>query len=218
MDHKQRKINWSLYIITGIILAIGLVNLYSAAYFWGEEGIPSLFWSQLAWILIGLFLMIIATFTDYRIFNRFAFYIYIFINVLLLVSLLFGKIVKGTAGWIQLGPVSFQPTEFAKIACVIVLAKFYSEHPAPEGFSLKDMVRPAVLIGIPFVIIVLQGDMGSSLFFILIFTTIALFVKIQRNSLILLLVVALISGGLVYQFGLKDYQKNRKVKQAFGQL
>ncbi len=209
MEHRATKFNWPLLILTLAILLIGLINLYSAVYYWGEGKQASIFISQVIWIGIGLFFMGIATFTNYRLYYRAGFYIYTFINILLAVAFLFGKVVKGTSGWIHIGAFSFQPTEFAKLAFIIVIAKYFSEHTNPEGLSLKDLIKPLLLMLLPFGLIVLQGDMGSSLFFILIFATIALFIKIKRSTLLLILSIGIIAGGLVYQFGLKDYQRSR---------
>jgi rod shape determining protein RodA len=71
------------------------------------------------------------------------------------------------------------------------------------------MFKPAMLMLIPFVLIVLQGDMGSSLFLILIFFSVAMFAKIRWGTLILLVVVGIIAAGTIYQFGLKEYQRSR---------
>jgi len=203
------KFNWPFFYVTAALVVIGLVNLYSAVYFWGEEGTMALFWSQLIWMVIGLILMFVVSFIDYRLFHRTAFHIYIAVNILLLASLFFGKVVRGTAGWLQIGGFSMQPAEFAKLAFILVAARFYSDHPNPEGFTLKDMFKPAMLMLIPFVLIVLQGDMGSSLFLILIFFSVAMFAKIRWGTLILLVVVGIIAAGTIYQFGLKEYQRSR---------
>jgi rod shape determining protein RodA len=210
MERIFEKFNWPFFYVTAAIIVIGIVNLYSAVCFWGEEG-PSmgLFWSQLVWMITGLVLMFFVSFIDYRVFHRLALYIYIAVNVLLLASLFFGKVVRGTSGWLQLGGFSMQPAEFAKIAFIMIAAKYYSDHPNPEGFSLKDLVKPALLMLIPFVLIILQGDMGSSLFLILIFCSLSMFAKIRWGTIVLLLIVGLIAGGAVYKFGLKEYQRNR---------
>lgn len=210
MEKRFENFNWPFFYVTCALIVIGLVNLYSAVYFWGEED-PSMaiFWSQLIWMSIGLLSMFVVSFIDYRIFDRIAFYIYIAVNMLLLASLFFGKVVRGTSGWLQIGGFSMQPAEFAKIAYILVAAHFYSDHPNPEGFSLKDMFKPALLMGIPFALIVLQGDMGSSLFLILIFFSIAMFAKIRWGTIILLVIVGVVAAGAIYQFGLKEYQRTR---------
>jgi len=209
MKENFENFNWPFFGVTIALVIIGLVNLYSAVYFWGEGGTMALFWSQLIWMAVGLFLMFIVSFLDYRIFHQIAVYLYVAVNILLLASLFFGKVVRGTTGWLQIGGFSIQPAEFAKLAYIIIAARFYSEHPNPEGFSLKDMAMPALLMAVPFVLIVLQGDMGSSLFLILIFFSLSLFAKIRRGTIIFLVLSGLIAGGVIYQFGLKDYQRTR---------
>jgi len=210
MERVFEKFNWPFFYVTAAIIAIGLVNLYSAVHFWGEEGSSmNLFWSQLVWMVIGLALMFVTAFLDYRIFHRLALYIYIAVNILLLASLFFGKVVRGTSGWLQIGGLSMQPAEFAKLAYILIAARYYSDHPNPEGFTLKDMFKPALLMLIPFALIILQGDMGSSLFLILIFCSVAVFAKIRWGTVIFLLIAGLVAGGAVYKFGLKEYQRNR---------
>jgi rod shape determining protein RodA len=209
MKEHFENFNWPFFGVTIALVVIGLINLYSAVYFWGEEGTMALFWSQLIWILIGLLLMFFVSFIDYRIFHRIAPHLYIAINILLLASLFFGKVVRGTSGWLQIGGFSIQPVEFAKLSYILIAAKFYSDHPNPEGFTLMDMVRPAVLMAIPFALIVLQGDMGSSLFLILIFCSLAMFAKMRWGTIVTLLIVGLVAGGVIYQFGLKEYQRSR---------
>ncbi len=201
--------NWPLAAVVSLLLVIGLVNLYSAVYFWGEGGSTSLFWSQLMWSLIGLVLMFLVIISDYRVFYRIAFPAYIVICALLLLSIVTGSAVRGTHGWLKLGPFNIQPVEFAKIAYILVAARFFSDHPNPDGYSLFDLWRPGLAMLVPFVFIILQGDLGSSLFLILIFVSLSLFAKVKRRTLIACVIVGIIAAGGVYSFGLKEYQRNR---------
>jgi rod shape determining protein RodA len=201
--------HWPLAGIIAALLVVGLVNLYSAVYFWGEGGSASLFWSQLTWTLIGLILMAVVIFSDYRFFYRFAVPLFVAICGLLLVALIIGVAVRGTYGWIRIGPFSLQPTEFAKVASILLIARFFADNPNPEGATLADLWKPGLAMLVPFALIVLQGDLGSSLFFILIFVSMSLFAKVQRKTLILCMVVGLVAALGVYAFGLKQYQRNR---------
>lgn len=209
METRLTKFNWPFFFVTLALIVIGLINLYSAVYYWGEKGQSSIFWSQIIWITVGVIFLFVAAFTDYRVFHRIAFHLYVIVNILLLVSIFFGEVVRGTAGWIQIGGISFQPVELAKLVIVMVLARYYSDHPNPEGFSLKDMFKPAVLTLITFALVVLQGDMGSSLFIILIFFSLSVFAKIRTTTIVFLLIMGLVAGGVIYQFGLKEYQRSR---------
>jgi rod shape determining protein RodA len=201
--------NWALAVVVGMLLVVGLVNLYSAVYFWGEGGSVSLFWSQLVWTVIGLVLMLIVIVSDYRIFYRFAVPAYIVVCVLLALSIVAGTEVRGTHGWLKLGPFSLQPAEFAKVVYVLVAARFFSDHPNPDGYSLSDLWKPGVGMLIPFALIMMQGDLGTSLFLILIFVSMALFAKVKRRTLIACTIMGLVAAAGVYSFGLKEYQRNR---------
>jgi rod shape determining protein RodA len=201
--------HWSMAAVVGAILLIGLVNLYSAVYFWGEGGSTALFWSQLVWTLIGLALMGVVTVSDYRIFYRAAVPAYVVVVALLLLSLVLGDVVRGTHGWLKIGPFSLQPAELAKVVYILVAARFFADHPNPDGYSFVDLWRPGLMMLLPFALIVLQGDLGSSLFLMLIFVSMSLFAKVKKRTLITATIIGVVAAGSFYFFGLKDYQKAR---------
>ena len=210
MDRRlTENFNWAFFGVTMALIAIGIINLYSAVYFWGEGGSQALFWSQLIWTIVGLLLMGLVTIIDYRIFHRFALPAWGVICALLVVALIMGRAVRGTHGWIQIGPFSLQPTEFAKIAYILAAARFFADNPNPDGYGLLDLWKPALLMLVPFGLIVAQGDMGSSLFLILIFISMAMFAKVRRKTLIACALLAVLGAGAVYAFALKDYQRER---------
>jgi len=210
MDRRlTENFNWPLFGVTMTLVAIGLINIYSAVYFWGEGGSQSLFWSQLIWTGVGLLLMGVVMLVDYRVFYRFATPTYIAFCALLLLALLLGRAVRGTQGWLHIGPFALQPTEFAKIAYIFVAARFFADNPNPDGYGLLELWKPGLLMLLPFTLVVLQGDMGSSLFFILIFVSIALFAKVKARTIIVCAIVGVVAAVAVYSFGLKDYQRNR---------
>lgn len=201
--------NWQLFGVTLAILIVGLINLYSAVYFWGEGGSDALFWSQLVWTVIGACLMIVVASFDYRYFYRFSYVFFIIICSLLLLSLLLGHEVRGTHGWIKLGPFSLQPAEFAKLSYILVAARFFANNPNPDGYTLLELWKPGMLMLIPFGLIVMQGDMGSSLFLLCIFMSMSLFAGVKKRTIIVCSVLALVAAAGVYTFGLKDYQRDR---------
>jgi rod shape determining protein RodA len=201
--------NWPLFGVTMALIIIGLINLYSAVHFWGEGVTHSYFWSQLVWTMIGLIVMFVVMAFDYRIYYNVARPAYVIVCALLILSLVMGQVVRGTHGWLKLGSFSLQPAEFAKLAYILIAARFFADHPNPDGYSLRDLWQPLLLMIIPFGLIVLQGDMGSSLFLICIFVSMSLFAKVKKGTIVLCILVALIAGGGVYTFGLKDYQRDR---------
>ncbi len=153
--------------------------------------------------------MMVVVLSDYRIFYRAAIPAYIIVVLLLVLSLVLGQAVRGTHGWLKLGPISLQPAELAKIVYILVAARFFADHPNPDGYSLIDLWRPLLAMIVPFALIVLQGDLGSSLFLMLIFVSMSLFARVKKRTIIVATVVGLIAAGSFYIFGLKDYQRAR---------
>ena len=147
--------------------------------------------------------------SDYRIFYRVALPAYVVVCILLLLSVLVGTSVRGTHRWIGIGPFMIQPAEFAKIAYILVAAKFFSDHPNPDGYSLTDLWQPGLLMIIPLGLIMLQGDLGTSMFMMLIFVSLSLFAKVKARTIIICAIVGMIAAGGLYSFGLKPYQRNR---------
>jgi len=209
MAKRNIIFGWPLLGVTFALVAIGLLNLYSAVYFWGEDGSAALFWSQLIWTVIGSVLMLMVVFFDYRYFYRFAYVFFVVIVLLLALSILLGDQVRGTHGWLKLGPFSMQPAEFAKLAYILVAARFFANNPNPDGYSLSALWRPALLMAIPFSLIILQGDMGSSLFLLCIFISMSLFAGVKKKTIVICAILATVTAVGVYNFGLKDYQRDR---------
>ncbi|HPW45794.1 MAG TPA: rod shape-determining protein RodA [bacterium] len=209
MYKKTSTLSWPLIWVSSAIVLIGIVNLYSAIYFWGEGVSMALFWSQLAWTLIGIATVIFIAMMDYRFFYRFAFLFFGVACAMLLLSLFTGDAVRGTHGWIKIGSFSIQPAEFAKIAYILVAARFFANNPNPEGYNLRELWQPGLMMSLVVALIVLQGDMGSSIFILCIFVSMALFAKVKTKTLVICVLIAALAGWAVFNFGLKEYQRDR---------
>ncbi|MFH1654087.1 MAG: rod shape-determining protein RodA [Pseudomonadota bacterium] len=206
---KKFKINGVLFGAVMLLIIIGLVNLYSAVYNWEAGGTQSIFWSQLIWVLIGLVLMAVTIIIDYHLFESISIWFYILIISLLAAAVFFGVEVNGTRGWLKLGPFSIQPAEFSKLAYVLIAARYFGRHSFPEGIGFWELWKPALLVVIPFGLIIAQGDLGSAAFLVMIFGTFALFGGMKKKALIFLVVFALVGAIVVSTFFLKGYQRSR---------
>lgn len=205
----SKGFRWSILVPTLMLAGIGLLNLYSALHSWGDTSYLHLFWMQCVWVGIGILLMMALMFFDYRFLDQIGWYLYILSNILLLLVLFFGKEVAGHRSWLGIGSLGIQPTEIAKLALVFALAKFFTNNPNPGGFTFGDLLKPALITFVPMTLIVLQGDFGSAMFFVLILFSFAWFAKIRGRTLFSLFTIGLVVSLFLYFFALSGYQRAR---------
>ena len=168
MYQEKIKVDW---VTIGLYLAImlfGWLNIYAAGY---NADHASLFdfsvqhGKQIIWIVSALLLAVVIVFTEPRVFSNTAYPIYGLVIGLLVLTLFLAVTVNGGKSWIDLGFFRFQPSEFAKFATALAVAKYLSA----IGIDMRDMrtkVVAAVLIVVPAALIFLQHDTGSALVFI----------------------------------------------------
>jgi rod shape determining protein RodA len=200
--------DWGLLLLTLSIGAAGLVALYSALSAGAVEPEIVLFKKQLIWFGGGLGVMIFCFLFDYKQFERFANVIYLVSVGSLTAVLFFGKYVGGSQRWLSLGPFSIQPSEMAKVAVIIVLARYFAKIINIEGLALRDLITPVFLTAVPFALVVRQPDLGTAMVIALIAGTMTLFAKIQRRTLGWLIATFTLLVPLVWFF-LRGYQKQR---------
>ncbi len=201
--------DWGLLGITLVLGSIGIVTLYSAVIPGTLEAHKMLYIKQLIWYSAGFVVMTVCFVFSYRNLDQWSHIIYAFSMILLVMVLVFGKVISGSQRWLALGPISIQPSEIAKIAVIIALAKYYSRHTTKKGFSLKELAIPFFITAVPFVLIVREPDLGTAMLVALISGTITMFVKIERKSKIILIGAGSVTVLLGWFFLLKEYQIER---------
>jgi rod shape determining protein RodA len=200
--------DWGLLLLTVIICTMGLLSLHSAVSAGLDGADRSFFLKQMVWYGAGFVTIGFVMVVDYRNIDRWSYIIYGGIIVMLIGVLGFGKLAGGSRRWLVLGPVSIQPSEMAKLAVIIILARYFSRRVKPQGFSLRELIYPSILILLPFLLIVNQPDLGTGLTVILISGSMTLFVKIERRTFIFLGLLGSIAMPMVWFF-LKEYQQQR---------
>jgi len=199
--------DWTLVGLVLILASIGILNLYSITADWEISGTP-VYLKQIFWLLIGLVLMMTIAFVEYRLYSDFAYIAYAVALLFLVVVLAYGMITSGAQRWIRIGFINFQPSEFVKVTFVLALAKFFRRPMGREGYSLRHLGLPFLLLIIPMILILKQPDLGTAIILLLVFFSTLLFVKIRWSSLVALVVVGASVLPLVWRF-LKEYQKKR---------
>lgn len=157
--------NINPWIVCGylLLLLLGWLNLYATTYT-EELTLPS-YQKQLIWIAASFILALIILTIDANFYESFANIIYIVFMVTLLAVLVFGASHKGARSWFNIGSFAFQPTEFAKFATALFMAKFLSNSQKKIN-HLKTFMNVAGIIFLPMLLISLQPDPGSAIVFI----------------------------------------------------
>lgn len=159
-------LDWPLFISFLLMLIMGLATVYSVAY---TPEDPSLFdldkqyGKQSIWIGISLFLGLLVFLIDSDIYRKFAFPIYLF-TLLLLVIVLFMPPINGARAWIGIGSMGIQPAEFSKIASSLLIAKYISELSLKQQ-TIASVSRAIAIILVPMILILLQPDAGTFVVF-----------------------------------------------------
>lgn len=203
-----QNFDWVLLLLLLVQAGISILNLYSATYPIREMGGSEIFFKQIYWFLIGLAVLLLATTFNYFALERLAYPIYFFTIGLLALVLFVGRVTSGSQRWLALGPISFQPSELAKIVMVLVLAKFFSERSDFKEYRLRDLWQPFMLTALPCFLILKEPDLGTALFLALISISMVLIARVRWRSLLLLAGSFGLSAPVIW-FGLKEYQQKR---------
>ncbi len=208
-EEEFKWLKWIPLILEIVILSIGMMNLLSATGV--EDKSLGLWKNQAVSIGLGTVVTLILQFPHYSFLSRLAYLIYIGNMGLLIAVLAFGKSSLGAKRWINLGGFSLQPSELMKLSMVIFLAKYFENKNTTQGMKLTDLIVPSLFVVIPVSFIIVQPDLGTAMIILLVYGSMLLFLKIQPKILLLLSVVAAISLPVVYNYGLKPYQRQRIV-------
>jgi rod shape determining protein RodA len=204
--HFPRHVAW----IVLSICAIGIWNLASAAKTTGAEGATPIWKLQLLFMAVFALVAVGATLLDYRNYQRFAWIFYALIVVLLVLVMLKGKRVMGARRWIGFGPFNLQPSELAKLAVMLALARWLHDDAErrKEPYGLRHLAVPLVIILVPAALVKLQPDLGTALIVAGSGFTMLLFAPVRWRSIAVLGAVAVIGVAVGYPH-LKPYQKKR---------
>lgn len=206
-QYKLRDYNFRLVFALLVLTSLGVLLVGSAE--------PALRNRQLAGMILGVVAMVIVSLMDFSWILNFNWIMYAGNLALLLFVILFGKDANGAQRWINIAGIQFQPTELAKIVIILFFAKFFMDHEEDLN-TLHTLVKSAVLIALPLVLILIQPDLKNTitiaiLFCILLYVA-GLSYKIIGGALLIAVPLAVIFLFIVVQPDqklLKPYQRSR---------
>jgi len=156
--HSNAMLDWVLILVTTLLFAMGLISIYSATY---DAGMSEYFTKQLLFGIVGGGVMIAIMFMPERWLFDYAYILYGIAMLLLIAVIVIGKTVYGSKSWLTIGPITFQPSEFGKIATLLAVARSISSR-GRDLSSWSDLIMPIILFVIPIGLIMLEPDFGSA--------------------------------------------------------
>lgn len=144
---------------------------------------------------------------DYKILQRYGNHFYVFNLILLILVMLVGQTALGAQRWIALGPISIQPSEFSKLIMIIALAAMLEKRGGKIN-TITDLAPVATYVGVPFLLVLKQPDLGTSLVFLAIFFGMVFVAGVRLRLLLGIFGAGLAAMPVLWHF-LKDYQKMR---------
>lgn len=190
-----------------LLMLLGLLSLFSLR----DVGSYPFFGRQIIWALVGLCVLVGASFIDFRIFRTqtlAVLLLYVISIFLLIAVLLIHFKVRGVESWLPLGSIFLQPVEIAKLALIILFAKFFSKRHV-EIYRIRHLMVSGAYLLLPLSLVLLQPDLGSAIVLVAIWIAIIVFsgMKLRHFFFLLLIGVAILWGA--WYFGFEPYQKVR---------
>jgi rod shape determining protein RodA len=172
-DSLSGDIDWITVLLYFSLVVFGWVTIYSAVFQEENQNIFSPLTNsgkQFQWMIVSSILALVILIIDSRFFSTFAYPIFGAMCVILVGVIFFGVKVKGQQNWIRIGGFQMQPSELAKFVTCLALAKYLS------GLNVdvrkwKDKLRVFAIIGLPMLIVLIQGDTGSAIVFVALVLT-----------------------------------------------
>ena len=171
-----------------LLTIIGVMSIFSSNVNAEHAIVSSDYLKQILWAVVGLVLMLTLVAIDYRQLKDFSVILYIFFIALLVYTRIFGKVVNGARSWIGIGELGIQPSEFMKIATILLLAR-YLDNSDHEG-DAKRIAKSLAIVLLPVALILISPDLGTSLVFFPILFFMLVVAGIERSLLIFIIAAA----------------------------
>jgi len=202
-----KKLDWVMVVSIFLLCLIGLTSIFSTSF----NKDKTFFIKQAIFIVAGFFLMLVLAFLDYRFFRNhpsLLLALYILSVLLLAILLLLGIKTRGAVSWFRIGPINFEPVEFAKLVMILILAQYFSLRHI-ELYRLIHIVISGVYIGIVALLVFFQPDLGSAMVLVFLWLGTMIIAGIKLRQLLLLLLLGIIIFSIAWFVILKPYQKDR---------
>jgi rod shape determining protein RodA len=187
-----------------LLAAVGLATVHSASSEMVTDYLPR----QSMWVAIGIVVMLTAMSVDYHTLLDFSIVLYLAGVGMLIAVLAHGVTRGGAANWFQLAGFQFQPSEFAKLATALYLARYLSGLNTPV-LNLRQIAVGVAIVAVPLLLVGIEPDMGGALMFTPIAIGMLLVAGVRLRVLLAALVIGVLLGVALWSYGMKPYQRQR---------
>lgn len=202
-----KNIEWPILICVLLLVCIGLIALTSATKNTEYDELKK----QIMWVAISIPIMFVVIFVDYELIAKAAPFLYGIILVLL-IGVLFTEPINGATSWFNIGPFSFQPAEFAKIICILMLAVTIvkvQKNGKDEISRVSKLLLVLSVFAVPTLLIIKQPDYGTALGFVVALALMLFVAGIKKRYIISAILLVIIAVPLLYFFVLPEHAKTR---------
>lgn len=177
-----------------------MVSIYAACYNFDNASmfaVTEFSGKQLRWIGLSLIVASVILFIDSRLWETYAFPLFVFMLIVLAITPYLATNIKGSHSWIKIGSMSIQPAEFAKFITALAMAKLFSGYHFLLNAKWTNYLKALMIIFLPVVLILLQDETGSALTFM------ALFFVLYREGMSGLILFAAVFSVIIFVVGIK---------------
>lgn len=196
--------SFARYFFKDTTLSIAVLFLISFSVIILNSLDKSIFPTYFVYIGIALIVFFILYMLDFEIVSLFSKHLYIASVVLLLLTLIIGRVTRGTVRWIHVGPGSFQPAELVRPFLIV----FFANYLGKGEVTLKKFLKSLILLFIPVILILVQPSLGVSILTVVGFVGVMLASKFNKKYLLIILAIGIVAAPIAWNF-LAPYQKQR---------
>ena len=206
-NSHYRDFDRPILIMIFLVFLFGLLVLFSATQAKGLPFSESYLWRQINWMVIGAISLILIINISYQKFIDLAYILYGINIIALILVLILGHIRLGAQRWFSIGAFTFQPSEFIKLNLILVLSNYIGARKEAMA-NLKSIFIPILLLAVPFVLVLMQPDLGTGILLLPIFFSMLFIGGARLKHMIGLIFLGSASLPFLWNF-LHEYQKQR---------
>ena len=197
-------VRWAMLVAALLLSMIGLATVHSASSELAIDYLPR----QALWVGVGLLVFLVSFSLDYQTLTKFAMGIYLVSIVTLILVLFIGQEAGGSKSWLGFGSYRIQPSEFAKIATVLFLARYLASRNRLI-LRTREVIVASTIVALPMVLVVLESDLGGAAMFVPMLIGMLWLSGLEWRFVLVCMLIAMVIGIAAWGLVLQDYQKDR---------